>query len=587
LTLVIVTSAATAAGAHPADAAHVTFSAVPATAPLVRHYTVDQARTPNAPTTGAVANRATASGSGTPVGNEAFGARETGAVLRRGALRTGRSGPIGVPSGAPGSIPAPIASFPGMQSSTTICPYFPAGCNPPDMALAASPRFVLQGVNSSFEVLDTRGHVQPGWPRSAQAFFDVPNVPGCDPGSGNQPFLSDPRAFYDPADGRFWAAMLQVEGAIGVGGTCPIQSIYYIAVSQTGDPRGAWNVYAFDMTLGTTNVADFTQVGFDAKAVYFSANMFNNTGTAYQYAELFEANKALMERGSGAFTAAGFRSLTVTGPGATFVADTVQPVLTLGRGADGEYFVDTYDTPDPVTGNQCLDADDACRGLALWTLRNPTAHDTGGPLPTLTGRHVPDTLPYVYPPAANQPGCTACVDASDLRISATPVYRDGRVYAAWETGVDNGTQVVPGIEYAQVNTARATARSSYYVGTGDTAVSFPALMPAEDGRIVMVYDRMSSTINPEVRYVVTRVDTARFIGPGTLLKAGEAPYRPGVCGTEALPVCRWGDYSAASTDATARIWIAGEYANRNVGPSTEPGFSSRNWGTWIGGLAAG
>ena len=48
------------------------------------------------------------------------------------------------------------------------------------------------------------------WPVSAQNFFGIPNVTNadgtpCDTDHKSQPFLSDPRALYDPADGRFWA----------------------------------------------------------------------------------------------------------------------------------------------------------------------------------------------------------------------------------------------------------------------------------------------------------------------------------------------------------------------------------------------
>src|SRR2546423_319264 len=80
--------------------------------------------------------------------------------------------------------------------SATICPYF-GGCEPPDMALAASPSWVLQGVNTSIAVYNTSGALQPGWPKNSQLFFGIPNPSpaGCSP-SG--PFTSDPRAFYDP-----------------------------------------------------------------------------------------------------------------------------------------------------------------------------------------------------------------------------------------------------------------------------------------------------------------------------------------------------------------------------------------------------
>jgi hypothetical protein len=189
------------------------------------------------------------------------------------------------------------------------------------MALAASPSFVFQGVNMSWEVLDTSGKVVSG-PVNSQTFFGVPSEPGnCDAAHGNQPFLSDPRALYDPADGRFWAAMLQIEGsaAFGVAQKCPYKSVYWVAVSQTSDPSGAWNVYEFNMEtdVGTQKFgADYTQFGINSQAVYFSGNMFGENGGFF--AELFEANKAQMESGGTSFTADGFFNLLVTaGPGIT------------------------------------------------------------------------------------------------------------------------------------------------------------------------------------------------------------------------------------------------------------------------------
>jgi hypothetical protein len=497
----------------------------------------------------------------------------------------------------PSETPRPAASFIGQQGSNITCSYFPKGCNPPDMAIAASPRWVLQGVNTQWEVLGPSGHVGAGWPVSAQAFFGAPSSPSdCDPGSNNQPFLSDPRALYDAADHRFWAAMLQVEGAIGVATGCPEKTVYYIAVSQTSDPSGSWNVYVFDMSLGTTNVADFTQLGLNGDAVFFSANMFTQDGSAYAYAELFEANKARMEAGRGGFTADGFFNLSVSGPtGIQFLADTVQPALDLGGGSnsDGDWrsagaepFVDTFDAPDPITGNFCSSAADACSGLALWNLSNPTGHDQGGKAPTLTGTYVPNIQPYSFPPAADQPTCAQCIDASDLRISAIPMLQGGRIFAAWETGIDNGTTTVPGIEWAQIDVATAAsksgARSGYYFFGGHAAATYPALMPAPDGSLAMVYEYMSPDTNPQTRYVVRDSDSSQFQGRGVLLKAGEAAYRPTLCGS-AIPVCRWGDYEAASFDGHDRVWVAGQYANIHTDPNAAPWFG-RNWGTWIGAI---
>jgi hypothetical protein len=223
--------------------------------------------------------------------------------------------------------------------------------------------------------------------------------------------------------------------------------------------------------------------------------------------------------------------------------------------------------------------------MILWRMKRPIAHDRGGPAPSLTATYLPDTAPFSFPPAADQPSCTECVDSDDLRIPATPVLRDGTIYAGWGTGLDNGTQVVPAIEWAQVRVGHehgASVTTGYFALPGDETASYPAFMPDGRGNVVMVYEHMSQSTFPEAKYVVHR-SGAPFTSTGRVLKSGEASYRPTVCGTAALPVCRWGDYEAASFDGRGRIWIAGQYANGNTDPNVAP-FFGRNWGTWIGGI---
>jgi hypothetical protein len=501
------------------------------------------------------------------------------------------------------SLPPLSTSAIGMQGSNKTCTVFPHGCNPPDMALAASPHDVLQGVNTSFEVLDTSGNVRPGWPVSARQFFNVPlatkaDGTPCDVADGSQPFLSDPRAAYDAADGRFWAAVLQVENAFGVALDCPFKSVYYVAVSQTSDPSGAWNVYEFEMSGGRNFAADYTQIGFNHDAVFFTANMFPAGNGSGFYAEAFEANKAQMERGQNDFTAQGFRDIQGTGPGTAiakvgpFLADTLQPVVTLDNtgdsstrgGADG-LFLDNVDGPDLQTGNLCTSPTDACRGLLLWKMSNPIGHDGGGPRPSLSVSYLPDTKPFFFPPAANQPSCSQCIDASDLRISGTPMMKGGTIYAAFDTGVNNGTQIVPGVEWAQVDTTSGDTPSTttgYFNFSGDTAASYGTLIPEPNGSVAMLYESMSSTRFPETRITVRGAGDANFTNPGRLLKAGEANYRPSLCGA-GIPVCRWGDYEATSFDGQGHLWFAGEYTNTHTDPSTAPWYG-RNWGTWIGAI---
>jgi len=595
--------------------AGVTFSSQSAVAQLVKHYTVSPAERPE-DTSGPAGRdnrqmpRLNKHGKGAPERSSASNVSTAPLSDNTNSDSTAASPTrLSTPSNAAGGGTTAGASFIGQQSSATTCNYNGQGCNPPDMAVAASTQFVLQGVNTQFEVLDTSGNVQPGWPVSAQAFFGIPNVTNdgtpdgtpCDTANFSHPFISDPRAIYDPVDHRFWAAMLQLENAIGIATDCPFKSVYYIAVSQTSDPRGDWNVYEFNMSLEQNFVADFTQIGLNRDAVYFSGNMFANDGSFGAYAEVFEANKAKMERGRGGFTADGFFNLQAQGPSTPsvgpFIADTVQPALNLdGSGGNGEVFVGTLDGPDPVTGHFCgftgAGAADTCSGIDLWRMTNPTGHDSGGAAPSLTGAYVP-TKPYLSTPAfsepADQPSCNACIDGSDLRISATPVVRNGQLYAAWGTLLNNGTQVVPGIEWAQIRLGNGRTQdfpdtSRYYNFSGDTAAMYPALMPEPNGNLVMVFDVSSHTVFPQTRYVIRDGGQGNFTGRGVLLKAGESNYRPSICGQPGgLPICRWGDYSAASFDGANGIWFAGQYANQfQAGPPQ----NGRNWGTWIGAVNA-
>jgi hypothetical protein len=110
-------------------------------------------------------------------------------------------------------------------------------------------------------------------------------------------------------------------------------------------------------------------------------------------------------------------------------------------------------------------------------------------------------------------------------------------------------------------------------------------MPDSHGNVVMVYERMGHDVFPEARYTERLVGQTNFTDAGRLLKAGQASYRPTLCGTSTLPVCRWGDYEAASFDGSGAIWVAGEYANSHTNPLHPPTFG-RNWGTWIGAVPA-
>jgi hypothetical protein len=449
------------------------------------------------------------------------------------------------------STPGLTSKFNGMADSSSICPYW-GGCEHPDMALATSPGWVLQVVNESVAVYSTSGKLQSGWPKNYQAFFGVPSPGKCD---SHGPYMVDPRAFYDPADGRFWAVALQDEGAYYYN-NCPFKALYWIAVSQTSNPNGAWNVYSFDMAQGTTNPADFTEFGFDSQAIYFSSNMLDITGNSFQYAEVFAADKARMEVGS-SVTAQGFKQLKVNG----ILVDSVQPVETqaLGGSSPGaEFLVNSFN----INSGQCSNG---CQGIVVWAFANPLG------TPRLSNVVV-STQTYTLPPEADQPGCQHCIETFDTRIGATPVYNNGKISFGLESGVNNGTQVVPGIFWTQVKPTLSggtiTSAKIYQKGIvsfkGDRAASYSALMPDKNNDLFMVFNSMSSSLDPSSMYTA-RLSTDKLgtFEAGKFLMQSTTPKTQGY----------YGDFAASSYDgsATNNVWLASEYSN-----------SSGDWSTIIG-----
>lgn len=478
------------------------------------------------------------------------------------AAATNKNAPAGKGAMVDSATKSGIFGFNGMADSATICPYF-GGCEPPDMALATSSQFVLQGVNTSYAIYSTGGKLLVG-PINDQAWYGVPNpLPtGCDP---NGPFLSDPRAFYDPNTGLFWTATLQVESAaFGVGSACTPLSIYWIANLNVN--TGVMHVYAFDMTLGgTVNAgADYTQFGFSGSTIAVSGNMFDFTTGGFDFAEVQIANKAAMEQGL-PVTPAAFIDLGFFGANGFVPVDTVQPVeteTTLANDPGVQYFVNSFNIFGDPNGNDCFFT--ACSGFVVWDY-DPSSGILAGAF-VGTG---PNSPAYVIPPNADEPGCLQCVETIDTRITGTPVYSVGAgeplISFSLDTGVSNGgpifPNVVPGILWGQVQVTHGTggllfanlAQSGYLYYSGDRATSFGAMMQDKNGNLFMVFDTMSANLNPSIM-IASRSKSAPL---GTI---GNVKFI--LKGPSATFDSRWGDFEAASYSgfSTNHVWVASQYS---------------------------
>ena len=86
-------------------------------------------------------------------------------------------------------------------------------------------------------------------------------------------------------------------------------------------------------------------------------------------------------------------------------------------------------------------------------------------------------------------------------------------------------------------------------------------MQTKTGHALMVFDTMSSTIDPSIKYVTQ--DINGIFEPTVYLKKA----------TVATNNTRWGDYEATSYDGTTtnNIWFSAQYSGGNA-----------DWATFIG-----
>lgn len=481
------------------------------------------------------------------------------------AAKTARS-----PGAAVGSMintPNDTQQFSGQSDSAATCPYS-GGCSPPDPALATSAKYEVQLVNTSIDVWKD-GVAAKGFPKNLQTFFGVPSPSptGCD---SHGPYLSYPRAAYDPNANRFYVTAMQIEGGLGIGTACTALSTVWFAVSETANPTGAWHVYSLAIPeTSSTAFSDYTQFGFDTQGLYWSFNLFNSAGTALVNNVVIGIRKAELLTGA-AFNGYFFTGLNEGGK----LVDTINPVESLARnaGPQGEILVDSYNIN--FGGGSCSSG---CSGLVVWDFSNIAF--SGSSEPSLTGATIASDS-YTLPPMADDPpSCSACIETLDTRISATPIYQHGQVYAALDTAVNNGSgKNVPGIlwfnltaylnpgtttcpECTTMNGSTSVLQQGYFFFSGAADAYFPTLIPDDEGNLMMGFEFSSSSddIDPSQAYAGRRVT----LPPGSMSDGGIFAVKS----TKASSQFRQGDYGASSwtgpgDDAT---WSTGEYTCATTG----------------------
>jgi len=381
---------------------------------------------------------------------------------------------------------------------------------PPDMGFAANGTREVELINLVGKIWTG---TTPGTAFSLANFFS-PGSPGDS--------LSDPWIKWDAGSGRFFAGIFD----ISLGGEI-------IAVSQTSDPGGSWNLYRvrYPSTAGGITAGgcpDHGKGGVDSNVVGLGFNEFSESGVAgcpnaatFQGAALEVFNKSQMMAGATV-------NFTFTDPLFTYFS--LIPADTLTASATTEYFSSL----------------DSGTGTALHRVTSVGVPPSAVTLTALADITVPG---YSNPPKAAQKGTTSKIDTGDDRTQNV-VALGTKMTVTQTIGCKPSGDTAKrscGRVY-EVNNGTNTLKKSLTISSSGTYFFYPAATFAGTTEVGVSIGRSSS---PTFGSLYTTAGTwGQALAAPVLVKAGTANNTTG----------RYGDYNAAAPQpgTTNQFWVAGE-----------------------------
>ncbi len=460
---------------------------------------------------------------------EADGIRPAGVLetMRQASLALAPNPRIQTASSGP-SLNAPAAGVSFDSLDYTEC-CGGGGNVPPDPELAVGPNHVIAVVNVAFEIYDKNGNSLVGPTTFASFMAANPSCTG----------VFDPNALYDESADRYILG-------IDADGTH-----YCLAVSQTGDPTGSWNLYAFSTVSGRRDFFDYPHAGVGRDAIYMGANIFR--GNFFKEGRVWAFDKAAM------YTGATAASVSV-GLGSSH--DTPQP-LNLHGWNQG-----TWPTAGPHYVFAETNYDGSTHTVFSWS--NPFGANTFGAVGTVNlnaATGVTAGMPVNTPQLGGQ-----TIQANDFRPQDFE-YRNGYAWTSSTIACNPGGGTVNCVRWAQINPATASVVDAGVYSSGGAYRIFADLAVDACDNMAVGYTKSSASIYPAI-WVSGRLsgDPAGTLQAETQLKAGEIAYTS----FETSAPRRWGDYTEMTIAPDgATFWYLGEY-------SKNTGTSNGRWGTYIG-----
>ncbi|HJQ49371.1 MAG TPA: hypothetical protein VJ838_02535 [Gaiellaceae bacterium] len=471
---------------------------------------------------------------------------------------------------------------------------------PPDQGLCVGNGQVLEVVNDVLNVYststgqsllpdNTATNIVAGFPRNVNHAVDLNSFYGYPPAINRTTgvrgqFVTDPSCIYDAQTQRFFVVVLTLDSPPGGG---PCQGVFScvnhldLAVSQSSDATGAWNIYRIDVTNDGTNaggvnpgpyLGDYPHMGIDANGVYLTTNAYPWHENGFGGAQIYALSKAQLVAGAATVNMQHIDTFgMVNAPsdaGSTQPGFTVWPAQSPGTQFNTsnngtEYFLSSNaadEAQNPVSGTGGTHTSNQ---LVVWTLSNTASLNTT-PALSLSNK-ILSVGQYGVPPRAKQPGTnglpdpttpqgfclndlltvtiagTGCwqllvsptahaaggpehvtdIDSNDTRMQQV-MYANGRLWGALDTALNPdgaaGAQRA-GIEWFIVNPTPGLVMKQGYLGASGNDFTYPAIGVTAAGRGVMAFTATGDALDPSAAYAP--IDAVNGVGAWNIVPGGQ------------------------------------------------------------------
>jgi hypothetical protein len=450
---------------------------------------------------------------------------------------------------------------------------------PPDQGMCVGNGYVVEVVNDVFNVYsaatgasllpdNTAANIVGGFPRNVDNAVDLNSFYGYPPAINRSTgvrgeFVTDPSCLFDAQTQRFFVVSLTLDPQVNG----PCQGVFScvnhldLAVSQTSDPTGRWNIYKIDVTNDGTNtggvnpgpyLGDYPHMGADANGIYLTVNAYPWHANGFSGAQIFALSKAQLVTGAASVT---MQRIDTSGMvNAPSDAGSTQPGFTLwpaqspgtssfnlaNKGTENFLSSNAADEAQkPVSGNA---GPRTSHQLIVWTLTNTASLNTASPAVSLSNK-ILTVGQYGVPPKQQQPGSgaapatavpqghclndettvtiagtgcwrllvTSAAHAAGAEVVASPdsndtrmqqvMYANGKLWGALDTALnpDGGPQRA-GIAWYIVNPSTPKVVRSGYLGASGHDFTYPAIGVTPSGRGVMAFTDTGDITYPSAAY---------------------------------------------------------------------------------------